>query len=331
MKNVCLGAALCSLAMIMLSCGTVKETRQTEEKQAQTWEYENIRFLDGNCKTEDFPLLGFNNPPDGMLRTPFAGKIVNDSFNCEELDIFDGRLIIQMEAKYVLYDKEQNINYYVLIFDFNKSLNDGTNVAAGDIIGRIDDRKAKLVVFSESLEPYLLNHSNEYPVFYGGYYWFSAAFMTSPGSARWLSFDPVNDMEAELIEIADHVTSEPPGLSLYNKWVRFKVMLTEYPREISEEEFKSISVYERYLSRGNRLTYYVSDMYAGGYSYLLCWQKGFLDYLKKEYSLNDEMWLYGVISTYDVWSRQGFIFIRDFTLMSMEEMYEGRLKILKGL
>ena len=265
-----------------------------------------------------------------MLRTPFAGKVVNDSFNYKELDIFNGRLIIQMEAKYVLYEKEHNINYYVLIFDFNKSLNDGASVTVGDIIGSLDNRKAKLVVFSESLEPYLINHSNEYPVFYGGYYWFSAAFMTSPGSARWLSFDPVNNMEAELIEIADHVASEPPGLSLYNKWVRFKVKLAEYPREISEEEMKSISYYERIGYGRNGLTFYISEIGAGDYNYLLCWQKGFLDYLKKEYSLNDEMWLYGVISTYDVWSGKGLIFIRDFTLVSMEEMYEGKLKILKG-
>ena len=320
----------CILLMILMSCGTAKGSEQETNTQADFLEYEKIIILDENSKTSDFPFLSYNPPPDRLFRSAFIGKVDDDSFRQKELNIFDGRLIIEMETDYVLYKENKQIKYYLMIFDFNKSVSDGIPVSPGDVLGQVGDKKAKLLVFSETLDPYLVISSGSYPVFFAGYFWFDPSFLTPNGAAKWLAFDPVDNVDNEIMEIASHVKNETPGLAIYDKRIRFSTKLSQYPREMSDDEKKSIQSYERILYGRNGIVADVTEVNAEGCNYLLCWQNGFLEHLKKEYVLNDEIWLYGVILTYDVWKERGYIFLRDFTPVSLEEMYEGRLRILKG-
>jgi len=74
---------------------------------------------------------------------------------------------------------------------------------------------------------------------------------------------------------------------------------------------------------------FISEINVGGYDYFLCWQNGFLEYLRRGYTLNNDIYLFGVIVTYNPWQKKGYIFLRDFSPWSLEEMYEGRLGELR--
>lgn len=318
------------LLAVFLSCGTVKAQGQADSVKNGAWEYRGIQVLDRGCRATDFPVSTYNAPPDKTFRSMFSGR-VTDSFRQSEFDIFNGRLIVRIGMRYVLYNEEHAVTYNVIIFDFRKNVADGTNVAPGDILGNIESGNAKVLVFSDKLDPYLVLSANRPPVFYAGYFWFNASFLSATGSTRWLTFDPVDNLEKELKETADQVSSEAPGFTVYDKRIRFRMRLADYPRNLSEDERKAVSAYESVLYGRNGLYVTVSEINAGEYKYLMCWQNGFQEYLKKEYALNDEIWLYGTIVTYDVWARKGYVFIRDFTPVAPEQMYEGRLRELKGI
>lgn len=55
----------------------------------------------------------------------------------------------------------------------------------------------------------------------------------------------------------------------------------------------------------------------------------FIDYLTNEYVLGDNIWLYGSVISYDAFENVGYVFLRDFTLESIEERYEDRLAELR--
>ena len=311
------------LLLFLLSHGTVIGQEHLQG-------YNKIMVINGKSDMIHFPASMYNAPPDKLFRSHFAGKVVDSQTQREKLNIFNDKLVIQMETDYVFYNESKKLKYYVMVYDFKSTVTEGVTVKPGDVIGQVDNRIAKVLVFSETLDPYLVISSNRPPVFYNGYYWFSPAFLSSAGTARWLTFDPVDNIGTELSEIAVHVKQEVPGLSLYDKRIRFLTKLPQFPRNITDDERKSIQAYERILYGRNGVVANISEINSGGYKFLLCWQNGFLDHLKKEYVLNNDIWLYGVVLTYNAWEEKGYIFLRDFTLVSPETIYEARLNELKG-
>ncbi|MCL2319755.1 MAG: hypothetical protein FWC45_06695 [Treponema sp.] len=330
MKSFKITGVCCMLLMLAVSCAAGKASIQKENEQTETVKYKNIKQLDGSCTIKDFPAVFYNILPDKLVRSFFLGAVVNDAFLPKDLDIFADRLIGRVGANYVLYGEKHEIAYYVMAYGFSKEISDGASVVPGDIIGRVDNGRPGILAFSETPDPYLVLNSNSPPVFYAGYYWFDPSFLSSAGPGKWICFDPVDNINARLKEIAGQMTEESPGLSVMRQPVRFKTSLSEYPREMSAEERKSISVYETLMYGRQGIVTHITEMNADGCDYLLCWQTGFQNYLKKEYAPGNDIWLYGFIVTYDVWSKKGYVFLRDFTLMSPEEIYEGRLKELRG-
>jgi len=330
MKNLGFTGAVCLLIVLAVSCGTVENSEQVSNAQEQVWEYKKIPVLGGDCKITDFPAAAYTPPPDRTFRSMFNGIVVDDSFTQSELDIFGNRLIIQVEDHYTLYDERRETKYYVMVFDIEKSVSDGMRVEAGNIIGHVEGSRAGLVAFSETLDPYLVVSSNSPPVYYAGYFWFDPVFLSPSGNTRLLTFDPVDVIDTDLIRIADHVLNEAPGLVLFNQRARFKTELSQYPRAITAEERAVIGGYERLLYGRTGVIANITEINAGEYTYWLCWQNGFDEYLQRGYSLNDDIWLYGVIVTYNPWEKRGYIFLRDFTSVPVEEIFEGRMRELRG-
>jgi len=330
MKNPGFAGVFCFLIVLAVSCGTVEDSGLAAEMRDQAWEYKGITVLGEDCGTADFPLAVYTPPPDRTFRSLFDGVVADTFFTQSEFEIFENRLIIQIQDEYVLYNESRETKYYVMIFELEKSVSDGMLIEYGDIIGHVEGANALLVVFSETLDPYLVINSNTPPVHYAGYFWFSPSFLSPTGNTRWITFDPFDSIENELIKIADHVSEEEPGLALYNQRVRFETKLSQYPRNITAKERDAISLYEMFLYGRSGIISHVNEINAGAYTYLLCWQNGFRDYLQREYVPNDDIWLYGVIVTYNVWEERGYIFLRDFTPVSVEEIYQERMDLLRG-
>ena len=317
--------------MFSLSCNTAKESGHTENVKDTVQEYERIQILDNVSSFNDFPAVSLFPPPDRVFRSIFFGKVVDSFFQKSEFDIFEDRLVIQIDENYVLYNEEQKITYFIMIFDLEKMVTDGATIELGDVLGRVHEAHVKMLAFSETLDPYLIINSSRIPVFYAGYYWFDPSFLASTGNTRFLSFNPVDNIDIMLTEMADHIIQETPGLAIYNERVRFKSKLSLYPQAITQEQRSAISGYENIVYGRTGIIGHINEIKTGGFSYYLCWQNGFNEYLRREYTLNNDIWLYGIIVTYDVLEKRAYIFLRDFTPVSLEEIYQGRMEELRKL
>ena len=316
--------------VLAASCGTPEQVDVNSQINNEPKTYINIKNLGNDCEINDFPVRNLSIPPGGMVLSISEGKNVNELFKEEEFEIFNGRTIIQTHNKYTIYGKEVENDFYVMTFNFNNELLENEYINKWDVLGKKDTGEVHVMIFSSSLDPFLVLTADVFPVFYAGYYWFSPAFISANGPTIWTSFDEVKNINALLSNIGEHSTDGGPGFTFYNNRIRFQTKINEYPREIKTEEKSVIEKYEEVIYGTDGVITHVTEMEAGGYNYRLLWQGGFSDYLQKEYSLNNPLWLCGTVVTYDIWENMGYIFIRDFSEYSLEEKYEGRLRILQG-
>jgi hypothetical protein len=310
-NNALIGAAL----LLPVSCATTG-LKPAETLTSEPLEAYGIPYVD----------IAANG---GIIHSPFDLDSVVDIMLDES--VFHDYIIFKLETEYSLYGENKTAVYYVVLFDFEKTIADDAVIVKGTEIGYMGKRSTKLAVFCNTLDPYLIINDSAEPKHCYGWYWFSGGFILSNGSTDWLSFNPVDDIYDVLETMAEH-HNELPSFNFYPYFrVRFKTSLSSYPRELTPEETGRIEFYEKMYFKKTGLMEYVNEMDIGAYSFLLCWQNGFLDYLMDEYTLGDDIWLYGSVISYDAFTGKGYIFLRDFSLLSVEEEYEKRLEILHNV
>lgn len=277
---------------------------------------------------ESFPAVGLNSP-DRNVRSSFSADIVDNPLSISDQNVFGDNIVYQFNNTYPLYGKQNEVDYYVMLFNFEKTVLENAVIKQGDIIGKMKNEDMRMTIFCKTLDPFLVINCRNIPYHYGGFYWFEASFLFSNGSTDWLSFEPTPNIEEVLIDVAEHTIEELSSFTYYQLRTNFKTNLTEYPRTASAEEKQGMGAFEMVFYRRNGLMVYVNEIQVGDYKYFLCWQKGFLQYLTNEYTLGNDIWIYGSVAGYDVQSGCGYIFIRDFKLEPLEAMYESRIKTIE--
>jgi hypothetical protein len=280
---------------------------------------------------EEFPSIPFN-APNGNVMSPIVGKIINNPLSADAQSIFGNNIVFNNNINYVFYGKENTADYFIMIYNFNKTIENTTDIEMGDIIGKSLTSDPLLLVFCKTLDPYLIVNCRNKPFYYEGFYWFEGAFLFPNGNTNWFSFNPVDNRDDPFVQVAKHVVSEAPGLNFYPNTIRLrlKINLTEYPRQLTQNEKQRLTTVENWYYRRNDILSHVSEFYVGEYKYFLCWQRGFDQYIAKEYQLNNDIWIYGALVSYSVWDERGYFFIRDFSLASLEEEYETRIKLINN-
>lgn len=270
----------------------------------------------------------------GNVLSFFENDIVDYPLPADSEILFGDNIVYRFTSSYKLYDKESTVEYFVIIFNFKKTVGETKNVKPGDIIGKTKDN-IKILVFCKTIDPFLVINCSNLPYYYNDFYWFEATFLfpsQSSANTRWLSFEPTDNIEKILIDIADDAIKSDPGkASVVGKRYRFKTKLTEYPHAISGVEKYIIPAYDKALFNRNDVTNSISEFKAGPYKFILCWQKGFEQYLLDEYKLNNDLWIYGVIVNFNPFDNSGYIYIIDFKQETLEQMLENRLKIISLL
>lgn len=275
------------------------------------------------------PCTEFNLNQEHNVFAPFGFKVEKNKIDYGN-SLINNSLLIKIERKYFLYGKSRAIEINLLMFDFTLSRNEGEDVKQGEIIGTQNASGQKFIIVAESIDDYLVLMSAAKPVFYDNKYWFNPSFLFRGGSMEYLDYEEV-DLNKVLIDVAKEATDEGPGYVFYPDYkIRFKISLSEYPEMLSDKQRSAISGYELRLYGKNGLNESYNEITIDGIKYLIIWQKGFNQYLRDEYALNADLWIYGALATYDFWQQEGYIFVRDFFPNSAEEILENHYKLLIG-
>jgi len=278
---------------------------------------------------EDFPVLTLSTMDNGDIPSYFDAVIVDNPISAEGQKIFGENVVYSLSSTYKLYGKESTVNYYVIIFDFMKTIKKPDNVKKMDIIGKSTGENPKMLVFCKSIDPFFIITCRNMPYYYDDFYWYEGSFLFPSANPKWLNFEPADNIEKILIDMADLANESPSSVAYYpDSLYRFKTKLDKYPRKVADNEIKNISMYENWLYNRTGITTHVSEIKAGQYKFLLCWQRGFDQYLSKEYKLKNDIWIYGAVVTYNVFNNCGYIFVREFSLESVEEVYESRVEMI---
>jgi len=291
-------------------------------------------MTDQKVSMNDFPIITVSTLSNGDIPSYFDADIVDNPLSTEGQKMFGENVVYSLSSTYKLYDKENTINYYVIVFDFKKTIDETENVKRRNIIGKSTGKDPKILVFCKTIDPFFVLTCRNMPISYDDFYWFEASFLFSSegksGNPKWLYFEPTDNIEKLLIDIADHVNETSPSFDFYpGNFYRFKTKLEEYPREINKDEIIRVLLTEKMTFNRTGITTHISEFKAGQYIYKLCWQEGFDKYLKKEYKLKKDIWVCGAVVTYSKRDNCGYIFIRDFQLIPLEEVYENRVKMIK--
>lgn len=289
-------------------------------------DYSKIAVIESNDGNK-IPYAELDVPKD----TPFISIIDGDIANSPEFNDLLGMDKVSITKKvHYLYHAEKKETEFQLIYFNCKAINENkTSTKYGEIIGSSIDKPVRVVIAAKELSPYLVLQSTRFPVKYKEYYLFFPSFLFSAGSTSYFTFnysdniaDPAKTMAAEALE--------NPGFIFYpDMRFRFEFKLDDYPRELTPEEQEYLATYENLFYKKTGIMKYGNEVNLHGFKYVLCWQKGFNQYLHEEYHPSAPLWLYGNLVTYDAFKKVGYIFLRDFTLISVEEMVEQRLHALK--
>jgi len=207
---------------------------------------------------------------------------------------------------------------------FNKTVSNNENIKRGDIIGV--GNEPKLIIFSRTIDPFLVINCISMPKYYDGFYFFDAMFLLSSGSTNWFSFEQVVSIE----NIINEIIQIHQGVSFFPTFrYSFLGKLNEYPREITNIERQEISAFEHMLIGRNIITH-INEIQIDQNRIFLCWQNGFDQHLRNQYLLNNDIWFYSMSIMYNANEKKGFIFLRDFKLETLENMYNNRINIINA-
>lgn len=229
-----------------------------------------------------------------------------------------GESVVTTNRRYYYYDGEERTVTFEIVYSNVKAkdIPENTVLESTDVIGTVCAESASIVFRSEKLEPYLTSVSNYKPDYVDGYWYYYPGILDSR-EVKWLDFFPPN--EEELVELYDHATDiykETLGATFGFYFPNlYETTLPVYP--FLQEDGTSLL----------GIDYYGCNM-------LLYFQQGFYDYLQKEYTLGDKIYLLLQITEFTAGPEDGTLayvgYVRDYSLISPTEMVWKNFTYIKN-
>ena len=271
---------------------------------------------------DNFPFGGME-VPSGEVRSMFDLPVEYGKILTAELEnLFGGHVIYRLNAEYTFNNAAKSTDYFLIVFDFKKTKTN--NIKTGDIIGTAGSRYIKLLIFAGELDPYLTMKASKHPYRYGNFYWYYPDFLFQNSGTDFFSFAPVDKLEDVLT--AGLRKSGAKKEIVTGVKLRHLTRLPAYPVPLLNSMKAEIRDLERLMFGRENIISHFNEIKYGDITYLLCWQGGFADFLKKEYTLGSNIWLYDAVVSYDRETKKAVVFVVDFTLLSVEEMYASRIR-----
>ncbi len=272
------------------------------------------------------PFLTYQSAAAGSpLYSPVSGQVV-----AEKLEGGDERsILIRSRQAYYLGGKEAVSEYELLVKNLKYEVKPET-VEREAAIGVIA-ATTRLAARSRALDPYMLRNTTAKPVFKDGFWYFFPAWL-DPSRFQALSFRQVDSFEAAVADFYERWAREDekddqsfatihyfPELDR----IRVKIKLDAYP--VPANRTQALGMTELNFYRNPGLFVSESRFPMGGkYVPIMYWQKGFKEYLEKEYVLGNEVYVYCSVYTLDHVNKAIVVCVRDFALKSDEDVIAER-------
>ena len=329
---------LLSVVLCLVLAGCASTGNQTSKKAKEPPKFESFPYSAYNAKAGEEITMPVN---CGYI---FYGKT---QFEYEDWDYSipeefgDKTLVVLFGWTYYYEGQKQEIYYELLIrnVDLKPELAGSpvfSYIKAGDVIGTASQDNPEIVIRTDNgLDPNLLLDSNVAPVEVGKYTYFSASTLSST-PAKYLTFQPVSskndeiefwDYPESLESLTNKSSNTEDGKATFNSFPTFSILvktqLDAYPEPIKTNTSTELLLRNQYYSNCETEMTINFD----GLPFHIVFQPKFLDYLKDEYKLGDDIWLYlkGLYSTEGVLT----LYVREFSVISPEALYEHKLENLK--
>lgn len=280
-----------------------------------------------------FPLYTYAKAVEGSaLLSPVDGYLRYEER--DELGL--SRAIIETSQEYYLDGKKLKMSYELAIGGLSSVDAEEGPIQAGDRVGTMS---ATPYISSRSaeLDPFMLRQADSAPASYKGLWWFAPAWLL-PNSMQWLSFRQVPSLEAAIEDFyrrwADEEVENPEELSVTIHHfpdldrIRVRFTLDSYP--VAAQATQALLLTERnFYGRPGIFTLQNFLDLDAEFDAMIYWQKGFDGFLKDEYELGSPLWLYCSIFTLDHENGLIVVCVRDFSLVSDEEVIATRTEGLR--
>jgi len=258
--------------------------------------------------------------------SPVAGRLAS-----VEQDEFGGlRVVLESAVTYYFEGELRQISYDMVFGGLASAARETGSVEQGETIG-IGTEDSYLAVRSPDLDPWMIRSAPK-PMYYGGYWWFVPEWI-DPNLTQWLTYRPVESLLDAVEDFyrrwEDEHNDPGPSYTIHHypdlDRIRVKTVLRSFP--IPLESSMAIEHTENYFYGSTGHIKFASDAgRVAAHSVVLCWQSGFDQWLREEYSLGDPIWIYCSIYTIDHEYRRILVFVRDFALAPDEEIVLSRIQ-----
>ncbi|MBQ0167621.1 MAG: hypothetical protein KBT02_11000 [Treponema sp.] len=343
MKHTLFVSLLCALfAFCLVSCTSYKAAEAAD--RALLEQLEGPDALNAFTSSVEFPALTFDAPAGTSIAAEHSGYVKYASSNAEVAEVtFDipaefshGVIIFEFEEEYYYKGKKRSVTIEAVYFNV---LADEYLLAAfperpihvesGEHIGyTLDD--AGVILRCTRPSEYLVSCARVTPKYDGKDWYFGAECLVST-IPKFLLFQPVASRKDEvtfhtdgLSETLEQITNcseaDDCPCSYPTEPVRFMTQLAAYPETTGYRSSTELLLRNSYFN-GMNLDVTVD---VDGLSWHFMFPDYFLDYLTDEYTLGDDIYLYGYIC----YSLDGELYLygRDFTLYDPDDEVDAKLK-----
>ena len=323
------------LCFLLISCASTKN--------------QSPKIPAGQPAWEDFPFSTYNLNAGDEITMPVDGgyicygktKFVDNDWDFSLPAAFGNKTFVAcFYYNYYFEGEKKEVMYEFLIKDIDlypeiQNQEMYSEIKGGTAIGRAAvDKPSILLRTANGADPNLILNCERLPLDYGNYSYYDATtFM--PSTPKFLIYMPVTSRKDE-IEFWDYPESlehmiakslekdnENKSKSTYYSFPMFNIMvktqLAEYPTSITTHDMTDVILRNQFFKD------YETEMTIDfdGLAFHIVFYKGFLDYLKDEYTLGDDIYLY--LNGLYVKDGKMTLTVRDFTLDSPEDLYEQKL------
>lgn len=289
----------------------------------------NLSAADFGLFTEEMPGLKYAEKLIGqVLRSPVKGQV-------KSRESRDGltNLEILCQESYYLEGKLKSIKYLVWIVGI-QNCTAGDEVKEGENLGLVT-AQSKLTSVFPSLEDFPVRLTQSYPKKNKDFYFFTPNWLVAT-STNFLSFRQVDSFESAVLEFFKRWQKESeegqPATSTIHYYpeydrIRAKIKLDSYP--VEAQRIPALNLTELTFYKPGLFVFENSLTSSAPYQPILYWQKGFLEYLQKEYTLGQEIYIYCSLYALDHANKKVIVCVRDFSLETDEEKIKQRLADFK--